>query len=770
MKSKKKFKCLHYMEKIDMAKYRPFIHASVKTPVPYGVSLDIPAQAASSPLINSGLVDVCASPFFADAGGIKDATKAIQAAVNFARDHQLVCFFPPGQYRISDTISCIQNLRLSEEGALIQAKTFPCILSGSARQPKQRPKIILSAHSRGFHNPKQPKYIIDFWARSYNKLDPEKPQPNICMNQMLINIDIDIEEGNAGAVGVHLQGAQGSGVQDTTINAVHGFAGLCGGVGSGGCHAGITVIGGRIGLDLRETNPVPTIAGITLLKQTDAAILFSGAQALSAVGIKIVSGTNGPAIKIEKNAAIVEFNGHVSLVDTEIIFDQRPGGGSKTGISSARNVYLHNVYMQYADNAIINSDGSGLKGNPSGWIQINEYAHAIDYEEMPDKIFKNISYKYSSPVYCDGKKITDSYENYKNDIKPECDFVQKHLWKADFPAWESPGAVNIKNPAYNAKGNGCSDDTEALQKAINEHEIIFLPKGYYRITRTITCRPETKLIGVARHLSVILIQKQEPFFSDPENARPLLETADDPGAETILFGCGIEIPVEATGAYALLWRCGGKSVFRSAHAGLPPKSIEAQMEEEGFPDHPAFPQRLAPLIIITGNGSGKWYAYNQDESPWAPGPDYRHILIKDTCGPLDFYQCNAEHTYSGLANMEICNSQNISIYGLKSEGHELVMIIKNSQKIRIFSYGGIGNAGPGNELFRIINSSDFLITNTYDILMWYNSAGRHWSNPKCHIIYFNDPRTWFMISEETGTEKITTQPLERPLLYKRGNP
>ena len=65
----------------------------------------------SDRLFQLGLLDVTKAPYLADPTGTADSTEAIQRAVNDARDHGLVCFFPEGTYLISDTISCEQQVR-----------------------------------------------------------------------------------------------------------------------------------------------------------------------------------------------------------------------------------------------------------------------------------------------------------------------------------------------------------------------------------------------------------------------------------------------------------------------------------------------------------------------------------------------------------------------------------------------------------------------------------------------------------------------------------
>src|SRR5260370_19215625 len=65
--------------------------------------------------------------------------------------------------------------------------------------------------------------------------------------------------------------------------------------------------------------------------------------------------------------------------------------------------------------------------------------------------------------------------------------------KSDLP--ELPPAetwVNIR--ALGAKGDGSSDDTEVLRRAIAQHRAIYFPTGNYVVSGTITLKQGTVLI------------------------------------------------------------------------------------------------------------------------------------------------------------------------------------------------------------------------------------------------------------------------------------
>jgi hypothetical protein len=58
-----------------------------------------------------------------------------------------------------------------------------------------------------------------------------------------MNLDIIIGEGNADAIAVRHQAAEGSAIEDCAIDATQGLTDIQGGIGSGGSSAGLIIIG-----------------------------------------------------------------------------------------------------------------------------------------------------------------------------------------------------------------------------------------------------------------------------------------------------------------------------------------------------------------------------------------------------------------------------------------------------------------------------------------------------------------------------------------------
>ncbi|TWT84029.1 Pectate lyase superfamily protein [Planctomycetes bacterium CA13] len=708
------------MTKQQLAEYLPYIHRRVEEPVAEGICLDVPAELANQSMAELGLVDVTAAPFRADRLGQHDATEAIQAAINFARDHQMVVFFPGGTYLISDTIECRQKLTMRGNGRVTSAANFPCVLVGSSA-PEQRSALLLAPRSPGFSDPEQLKIAVHFTNCNYGfdkgdyQQGPLHPQANINYNQVFSDIDIVIGEGNAGAVGLRMQAAEGSSAQNVTIDATHGHTGMLGAAGSGGSHHNITIRGGRIGIDTHGfppesrvdgsgTQPTPTMVGITLINQTEAALVNKSRGPLVAVGWRILTKNSGPVIRLERDYPANPYNGGLALIDSVIQFTGELGGSV---CEAEKSFYMRNVYVEQARNVV-----QGIAANPTGWMHIKELAYPI---QPPN--FKH--HHFQESVYINGERSSLTYLEAQSGNTPPQDLTARHLWSDSFASFQNAKAINVKSPPYNAAGDGVTDDTSTLQKAIDEHEIVFLPKGYYRVTDTIRLRPSTKLIGVAQHLSNIMTRAPYGELGKGDVLKPLVETANTADADTTLFRLGIlltdEAPTETVERldgtmpfYALSWRCGGSSIVRSPHIARTHLYGYPRRQKEGIDKF----RYSAPAVRISGHGGGKWYNFFihglAEETD-----DYRHVLVENTQGPLAFYHLHAQHADS-YAQCEFRNCANVNVYGVKTEYQTRFLKVQDSNNINIFGHGGNATPLRGSAHYVFVDCQNITLTNMSD--------------------------------------------------------
>jgi len=344
-------------------------------------------------LAGYGILDVTKAPYNAKGDGKTDNTKALQKAMKDARDVRLVTWLPAGTYVVSDTLQCVQNvidpkpLAGVAAEARLRANDFPCVIHGPG--VSGRATIKLKIGSAGFGDPNQPKPLLVIWARSWSA--PYPLAPSVSFNQAAISINLDIR-GNAGAIGIDLQGAQGAVVEDVSIEATGAFAGMRGLQGSGGSTTSLTVRGGQYGVYAAGIGPYRTMTGsqpsplltlAILQDQTVSAIEYSGRGPLTVVGTSV----RGAPIVSRNN--VKPYNGGLSVIDSVI---ESTGVGA--AIRSDRPVYLNRTYIKGAATIVSYSSGTDLKATGAAWSVVEEYAGASSGP---------------FPVWLDGKKKTTAF-------------------------------------------------------------------------------------------------------------------------------------------------------------------------------------------------------------------------------------------------------------------------------------------------------------------------------------------------------------------------
>ena len=83
---------------------------------------------------------------------------------------------------------------------------------------------------------------------------------------------------------------------------------------------------------------------------------------------------------------------------------------------------------------------------------------------------------------------------------------------------EDPKAVYLSAAEFGAKGDGQTDDTAAIQAAIDKAEnhvregILFVPAGRYRLTRTIYVWPGLRIFGFGATRPAFVLAPDTPGF------------------------------------------------------------------------------------------------------------------------------------------------------------------------------------------------------------------------------------------------------------------
>jgi hypothetical protein len=140
--------------------------------------------------------------------------------------------------------------------------------------------------------------------------------------------------------------------------------------------------------------------------------------------------------------------------------------------------------------------------------------------------------------------------------------------------------VNVRS--LGAAGDGTTDDTAALRKAIAEHKTIYFPAGQYRVTDTIQLKPYTILIGLHPGITRILLADGTPSFQGVGAPKPLLEALK--GGDNIITGIGLYTNGINARAVALKWKAGADSMvddvrFLGGHGTVNPGDTPEQNEK-----------------------------------------------------------------------------------------------------------------------------------------------------------------------------------------------
>ncbi|MFN8205933.1 MAG: glycosyl hydrolase family 28-related protein [Bacteroidales bacterium] len=463
--------------------------------------------------------------FKADPSGKTDVSDSLQSAINTLKRAKNfgILFIPEGKYLITKTIYIPQAIRLIGYG-------------------KNRPQIILGKNSPGFQLPDESdkgkaKYMFWFTSSIAESGRAVNDAGAGTFYSALSNIDLKIEDGNPEAVALRTHYAQHSFIAHCDIRIGQGKAGM---FDVGNHMEDVKFFGGRYGIYTTKTSPgwQFMMLDISFDGQREAAIRTQQAG-LTIVRMQV---KNVPA------AITIDENFWEKLVLEDCFFENISGPAIRIPNEQNANtsVILRNLVCRNVPVLAFFSLSEEKKTAPGKIYRVKNFIHGLQISGLD-----------ADPV------VQTTFETEElNTLPPlvSCDYP--HL--PPMEQW-----VNVKS--LGAKGDNETDDSKAIQEAIDKYPVIYIPQGWYKVSETLILKSNTVLIGLNPIATQFILPESTPAFSGFGPPKALLETPA--GGTNIVSGIGLSTGEFNFRAVACKWMAGEKSMlddvkFIGGHGGM----------------------------------------------------------------------------------------------------------------------------------------------------------------------------------------------------------
>jgi hypothetical protein len=668
------------------------------------------ATVSPTELRSAGLFDV--TSFGADKTGVQDSTDEIQRAMNAAYDGKGITFFPPGTYRINNTL-----VGLRDRGR----KDFPGYQLIGSTEGSQLPTIILTQGSFTDNNNANDSIMSDdgkkeamihLWGctgtgegedgggctPAYNEqladVNKTNGQNATGYNAYLRNLRFVIEPNNPDAIGVRITGNQGNHVSNLEIEANGGFIGYYGTVGTNSFVEDITVTGGKYGV-YNGYGGWGSYSNVTLRNQELLAFTSPQGPPVSLSGFHIIK-QSAPAIGevpgVGYSSSNTDHTGAFSLNDGVIEFTSNNPNEATIKTPLDKQVSVVNVFVKNSG-ILVQAGTANYSGNANGWSKINVFSNTIpgngykliegvetkgeDYEVQNTFVISNVT-----PPNADKIKLSHSAPNI---VKESPDKLMRLAKES------GSGVVNVVNEGItplNSVSETSPDYSVKINELINRQGVntIFFPKGIYPIKATLNLKTNTRIIGINPNLTTITTH----LMWKPGQITDMISTVNDANGETMVAFIGIEADrsEENNKFNNVHWRVGKKSViYQVGRGGKFANTGCKAVPDVGWGANTYW-------LWFTDNGGGRVWNGNAASSNCARwDARNRAIFIDGTTQPIVIYSLNPEDGHGEYDDdregymVEIKNAKNVSIRSDKSE-NDNALLIKNSENIFIMNMGG----------------------------------------------------------------------------------
>ena len=616
-------------------------------------------------LDDANAVYLTRSSFPVHGDGVADDTEAIQQAINKVQEttNQGIVFVPEGRYRLSNTVYIWPGIRLIGYGAT-------------------RPVFVLGERSAGYQDKDNLKYMLFFSGgrggegrgRGAQGRGPGVPDAQLqggrggasgqprdsgagTFYSAISNIDVEIRDGNPGAVGVRAHYAQHCFMAHMDFLIGSGLAGIHDG---GYVVEDVHFYGGQYGVWTHRPSPgwQFTMVDATFEGQREAAIRDQEA------GLTLIRPhfKNVPtAIEIEpgfpeelwvKNGRMEDISGPAVVISAET--------SVRTEINM-ENVVCGRVPVF----ASFRESGKKVPA-PGALYDVKIFSHGLSYADMGADPQNKDLFETST--------LTALPEPVKSDIP---DLPDRGTW------------VNILS--LGAKGDGTTDNTAVFKKAIAEHRAIYLPSGKYVVSDTLTLRPDTVLIGLHPSATQIDLVDSTAGFQGIGSPKPMIEAPK--GGTNIIASIGMYTNGTNPRAVAVKWMAGKDSMLNDVRmlGGHGTSRIDGGRENPYNNTHTADPDLNRrwdgqyPSLWVTDGGGGTFIDI------WTPSTFAQAgMLVSNTSTEGRVYEMSSEHHVRN--EVQLHNASNWQIYALQTEeergegGFALPLEITNSSNITVANF------------------------------------------------------------------------------------
>jgi sugar lactone lactonase YvrE len=519
------------------------------------------------------------------ADGRTDVSDALQSAIRTVKTsyNYGVVFIPEGTYLITKTIYIPTGLRLIGYG-------------------KTRPLFILGPHSPGFQKADsadkgQAHYMFWFVNNLSGPGAPIYDAGASTFYSALTNVNLRIADGNPAAVALRTHFAQHSYVSHVDIDAGHGKAGL---YDVGNEMEDVRFLGGDYGIYTTKPSPGwPFMMVDTWFEGQRLAAIRTREAGLTIVRLQA---KNVPMV-VE-----IDSNYHEKLFMEDCRFDgigqvaiHSTDDGNAFNQVNLRNIACRNTPVLFVGRLdrltapgniyMVKSLTSGLQ--MAGWNEdpvFHTSMEAANLNALPDPVPSDIP------------------------VLPGMD------------SW-----TNIQS--LGAKGDDTTDDTKAIQDAIDKYPVLYFPQGWYRIAAPLHLKANTVLIGLNPMATQFRIADNTPAFGGFGSPVPLVETPR--GGANILTGIGLSTGASNPRAVACKWQSGAASYlndvkFVGGHGDLSTRSPRSGGEKDWDSQYWS--------LWITNDGGGVFKDIWTANTYASAG-----VYVSHTATPGHIYALSVEH-------------------------------------------------------------------------------------------------------------------------------